>query len=284
MLPAFLRVGLALLLALATGLVNTATAAETVQLSFGVYQSDKATSMYRKFLPVLEYLQDNLEQTLGVPVDIQLTIFKDYAQANDALVDGSVDFVRFGPASYILAKQRSESIQLIAMEEVKGEKRFKGLIVVRNESPIQSLPELKGRTFAFGDKASTIGRYLSQAVLIDAGIHAGDLAAHDYLDRHDKVFKAVEMGDYDAGALKEDTFHKMNRDGRLRILSTFENVTKPWIARAGLEQKTLDAIRKGLLALKDKEILKIFKASAYLPSRDDEYAFVRAGMAASEGF
>lgn len=256
----------------------------TVALTFGVYQSDKATVMYRKFLPVLEYLQSRMEDDLGQPVDIELKIFKGYTQANDALVTGEVDFVRFGPASYVIAKDRKEEIQLIAMEEKKGRKRFQGLIVVRTDSPIHTLSDTKGRRFAFGSDKSTIGRYLAQAELVRAGIHARDLAAYDYLGRHDKVFKAVALGDYDAGALKENTLKSQNKAGSLRVLKAFENVTKPWIARAGLDKRIIVAIRHGLLSLKDKAVLKIFKASAFLPTNDQEYAFVREGMRLSAEF
>ncbi|WP_177420773.1 phosphate/phosphite/phosphonate ABC transporter substrate-binding protein [endosymbiont of Lamellibrachia barhami] len=283
----FKRILIPLLLLLALNGIEVFAAASTtapVALTFGVYQSDKATVMYRKFLPVLEYLQKQMEIRLGQPVDIELKIFKDYDQANDALVAGEVDFVRFGPASYAIANDRNEGIQLIAMEEKKGKKRFRGMIVVHSDSPIKTLQDLKGRRFAFGNDKSTIGRYLAQAEMVKAGIHAKDLTGYDYLGRHDKVFKAVALGDYDAGALKEATFKRNNKAGTLRVLKTFENVTKPWIAREGLDAHIVDAIRQGLLSLKDKDILKIFKASGFLPTSNDEYAFVRQGMRLSAEF
>src|SRR5262245_32047526 len=87
-----------------------------LQLEFGVYQSDKATVMYRKLSPVLEWLQNDLEPRLGRSVDIHLTIFKSYEEGINNLVNGRIDFVRFGPASYINAKKKSEGVQLIAME------------------------------------------------------------------------------------------------------------------------------------------------------------------------
>src|SRR5258705_12399825 len=55
-------------------------------LEFGVYQSDKATVMYRKRNPVLECLQDDLDPRLGRSADIHLTIFKTYDEGIDSLV------------------------------------------------------------------------------------------------------------------------------------------------------------------------------------------------------
>ncbi len=99
------------------------------------------------------------------------------------------------------------------------------------------------------------------------------------------VFKAVETGVYDAGALKQSTFNKLNKDGQLRIIHSFDNITKPWIARNGLEPKVFDAIKESLLNLKDPAVLKELKeATGFLPATDEDYKFVREGMQLSRKF
>src|SRR5262249_23565107 len=172
---------------------------------------------------------------------------KTYDECLDKFVDGAVDFVRFGPASYVLAKQRQPGIQLLVAEREDGDRP--GMIVVRSDSKVRTLADLKGMRFAFGDENSTIGRYLSQAALVQAGVHADDLKAHEYLDRHDKVFKAVEIGDFDAGALHAATFRELNKNGKLRAIARFDNVGKPWIARKGLEAPLVAALQQALLGL-----------------------------------
>jgi phosphate/phosphite/phosphonate ABC transporter binding protein len=255
-----------------------------MSLSFGVYQSDKATVMYRSFTPVLEALTASMESALGRPVDIKLTIFQSYEDGIESLARGEVDFVRFGPASYITTKARQPGIELIAMETESGDKRFKGLIIVQKESPIRTIADLRGKRFAFGDPNSTIGRYLVQAELIKAGITGKDLKDFQYLGRHDTVVKAVEIGDFDAGSVMQQTFEKANAKGTLRVLASFENVTKPWVARKGLETSTFDAIRAGLYSLKDPAVLKELKITGFVPTSDEEYALVREGMKLAEEF
>src|SRR5262249_48172697 len=147
---------------------------------------------------------------LGKPVDFQLTIFKSYEDGITALSEGRVDFVHFGPASYIEAKRRNPRIELVGMEHENGEKRFNGVIFVAKDSPIQTLADLKGKRFAFGDPNSTIGRFLVQAELVGAGVYLDDLAGYRYLERHDQVAAAVEHGDFDAGAVKSASFQKAN--------------------------------------------------------------------------
>jgi len=255
-----------------------------MSLSFGVYQSDKATVMYRSFTPVLEALTASMESALGRPVDIKLTIFQSYEDGIESLARGEVDFVRFGPASYITAKARQSDIELIAMETESGDKRFKGLIIVQKESPIRTIADLRGKRFAFGDPNSTIGRYLVQAELIKAGITGKDLKDFQYLGRHDTVVKAVEIGDFDAGSVMQQTFEKANAKGTLRVLASFDNVTKPWVARKGLERSTFEAIQAGLFALKDPAVLKELKITGFVPTSDDEYRLVREGMKLAEEF
>jgi phosphonate transport system substrate-binding protein len=257
---------------------------ETLSLTFGVYQTDKATVMYRMFTPILESIQDDVSKRLERPVDIQLTIFRSYDDGIAALVEGRVDFVHFGPASYIKAKELNPDVQLVAMEHENGEKRFKGVIAVGKNSPIHTIADLKGKRFAFGDKNSTIGRFLVQAELVSHGIHEKDLAGFKYMERHDQVASAVELGDFDAGSVKVGTFKKYEEKGTLRKLCEFDNVTKPVVARAGLDAQVFAALQQAFYALKDESVLKELKITGFLPTSDAEYDFVRKGMKKAEAF
>ncbi len=215
---------------------------------------------------------------MGRSTSIELVISNTYDGAIDSLAAGKVDFVRFGPASYVLTKSKEPRIELLAIEEKKGKRLFPGVIVVRSDSSLTSLSQLPGRTFAFGDKNSTIGRYLAQSELLAAGVNRTDLGGYDYLGRHDKVAKAVELGDFDAGSLKKGTFDKMNKNGRMRVLHEFQNITKPWIARAGLDPEIASALGEVLVELEDESALKKLKISGFGKVRDEEFTFIRESI------
>ena len=255
--------------------------AETI--TFGIYTSDKPTAMYQKFKPIIDYLQDRVTQN-GSNATVKMKIFPSYGAAVDALVQGDVDFVRFGPASYILAKDRNENIRLLAMEHKKNKKRFYGVFIVSQNSTINSIKDLKGKSFAFGDKNSTIGRYLSQAELVEAGIRSADLTRYDFLGRHDKVALAVAVGNYDAGVVKENTYKKYAESKGLKKIAQVPNVTKPWVIRAGFDDSLFAILQQALLELKDKKTLKALKQDGFLVAKDSDYDFVRKGMRLSEEF
>jgi len=270
-------------------LVLISLAAPTVQadvnLKFGVYTSDKPLTMVKMFRPLLNALENNLAEQLGESVSISLQVASSYDQGIDDLVSGKVDFARMGPASYITSKDINPDLQLLAMESKKGKKIFYGIICVQEQSPIKKISELKGLSFAFGNERSTIGRYLSQHLLTINGVHANDLASYEYLGRHDRVGTAVGAGQFDAGALKEGTFKKLKGKGvKIRELSRFPNVTKPWIASSNMSKELFTTIKETLLKLTDATALKGIKKQGFLSAHDNDYTIIRESMQKNADF
>lgn len=273
------RFALTLTASLAACAVSQSAYAEALRLNFGVYSSNKPSAMVRVFKPVLNELESRMSEKLGREVDIRMQIAKDYDQGISHLTDGKVDFSRFGPASYIEAKKMNEDIRILAMESKKGEKVFYGIIATKADSEIETVEDLRNQSFAFGDEGSTIGRFLSQLYLEQNSIRSSDLNKYEYLGRHDRVGTAVGAGDFDAGALNESTFKKLVKAGEpLRELAKFPNVTKPWIARSGLDATIFEALQLSLLEIKQKEALKGLKIEGFLNGGDADYAVIREAM------
>ncbi len=278
----------ALKLAVICGLFIPAFASPAVseiRLVFGTYAADKPSKTVRKFKPFLAYLADAMSERLGEQVIISMQISQDYEKGIDALATGNVDFARFGPASYITAKDQEPGIEIVVMESKKGSKIFQGVIAVHENSAIKSLADLRNGSFAFGSELSTIGRFLAQKELVNAGIHAKDLKKFSYLGRHDRVGAAVGKGDFDAGALKSNTFKALQKKNvPIRKLISFDNVTKPWLARAGLDPVLVTTMREVMLETTDSDILKSISKSGFLAGSDSDYGLIREAMSKSLEF
>jgi len=256
------------------------------EIKFGIYTSDKPSDMYKKFKSVINYLEKDLKHN-GIDTKIKLKIYSTYDAAIDGLAKGEYDFARFGPASYILAKEKNNNIKLLVMEINKGKKIFNGVFITHKDSKIKNLEDLQNKTFAFGSNKSTIGRFLSQAELLKHGISSKELKSFNYLGRHDKVALAVLNQDFDAGVVKEKTFKKYKnkyKDKQLRMVKVFDNVTKPWVVKEGISDELYTALKSSMLKLKDKKVLKVFKGDGFVESSDKEYNFVREGMNLSKRF
>lgn len=262
---------------------NDSAEANTPTLTLAVYQADSAQTVYRQFQPLADGITSGIEQA-GGNLRVELKIYKGYDDARDALVNGQVDFARFGPASFVLTKERDPDIKLLAVEQKKGKTTSRGLIIVPAESPIQTLSDLKGVRFAFGDPTSTIGRYLVQSLMIDHQIFAGDLRAFEYLGRHDKVLESVRVGDFDAGALKESTYKKLDPEKSLRVLVDFENVTKPWVARSSMDPQHAQWLTQALISLSDAQALSTLGVDGFVQVQNDHFENIRLAMEKAKRF
>jgi phosphonate transport system substrate-binding protein len=232
--------------------------------------------------PFKQYLEAAMAKR-GVPIKLNMRIFSAYSEALDAVVQGETDIARLGPASYVTAKQRNPRLPILVVESHGGSHRFSGVIVVPKDSPIRTIADLRGKRFAFGEPLSTTGRYMPQAQLIAAGIHAPDLAEFDYLGRHDKVAFAVAAGSYDAGGTNESMLMKYGESKGLRMLASYQSPTHAWVTRVGFDPKLTNVLREVLLEMKGVNLQYIGR-DGFLPGSDANYDELREAMRRARDF
>lgn len=272
-----------LLLSIIVSLVAAPAAAQTQVLRFGSYASERPSEELRKLEPFQKYLEASL-RAQGLAVRVDLRIFATYEEGIGAIAGGDIDFSRLGPVSYVMAKQRSSGLILLAGEAHDGDKEFPAVMVVAKDSPIKTVADLRGKRFAFGDPSSTSGRYLPQAELANAGITAKELASFEYLGRHDKVIYAVASGRFDAGSTNTNTFMKYAEAKHLRELVRYPSPTHAWVARSRLDPALVKALRKALLEMTDIRLRELIDRNGFLPVTDADYDELRRVMNIAKGF
>jgi len=237
--------------------------------------------MVKAYRPVLSALEKKLTRELDEPVKIKLQVASSYQKGIDALVNGKVDFSMIGPASYIEASNSEPGLKILALQSNDGAKTMvRGVVCVREDSDIKTVSDLAGKRFAFGNEKSTIGRYLSQALLTREGITAESLHSFDYLGRHDRVARAVSQATHDAGALKVSTYHKLNKKKNLglRILATISTINRPWVASAQLDNRILGALQSSMLTLEAPEAFKAMGKKQFVKASDTDFAKIRSAI------
>ena len=260
-------------------------ASAKVSLVFGTYSSDKPSAMVAQLRPSLDDMARSMAAILGEEVEISMKVVRSYDDGVALIVEGQVDFMRLGPASYVRAKDDNPGIEVLAMENKRGAKQFNGVIAVHLDSDITDVAQLQGRTFAFGSKRSTLGRYFSQLHLMRHGVLAQDLARYEYLGRHDKVGRAVGSSLFDAGALEGTTFAKLVKAGvPIRAIAEFTNSTRPWVARAGLKPEIAAALRQAMLELSDPNALQALRFDGFLSGDDNDYSKTREAIRENHRF
>lgn len=258
------------------------------ELIFAVYTHQEPGKMLNMLSPVLGELERYLVHEAKNPRKIHLRIYRKYNEAQDALAKGEIDFARVGPSSYVAAKDRNSKVSLILAQNG----RVQGCIVVRTNSDIQSLGDLKGKSMAFVDPSSTTGNDLPKMALVVAGLTAKDLkgGGSNYLRAHDAVAEKVASGEFDAGALNASVVRDFEkRTGiALKFLMLFPNESKglPWVTSGRLDRKTVSDIRAGLYSIRDKAMLKALgnDTSGFVEALDSDYDRLREEIKISERF
>jgi phosphonate transport system substrate-binding protein len=233
-----------LLLAALLSFAWPAGAADPAPLVLGVHPYLPPNEIQQRFQPLADYLGKVLEQPVTVRVG------RDYDEHITAIGKNQIDIAFMGPAAYVALVRTHGPKPLLARLEINGRPQLTGVIVVRRDSPLRSLSELKGKRFAFGDPQSTMSHTVPQRMLDQAGVPEKALARHQFLGAHKNVALAVLAGDYDAGAVKSEIYDEYAAKG-LRILATSPPVSEHvFVTRADLPREQIKLLRQALLTLR----------------------------------
>ena len=103
---------------------------------------------------------------------------------------------------------------------IKGyEKDFQGynlIVVVKASSPYQKLSDLKGKKVAHTAPSSNSGHMAPMALFPKEGLAPDKDYKIIFSGKHDQSILGVGSGDYDAGAVASDVFHRMGVRGQIK--------------------------------------------------------------------
>ena len=245
------------------------------ELILSVHPFLSATEVKARFSPMANYLS----KQLGIKVTLR--VGANYDEHIQAIGKDQVDLAYMGPASYVTLVNQYGIKPSLARIEMDGKPTFHGYIVTRSDSAINSLEDLKGQSFAFGDPKSTMSYVVPHFMLTQAGVITHDSAEHAFLGSHINVALAVLSGDYAAGAIKPAVFRKFESKG-LRIIAVSPEISEHvFVSRTDLPEKTVNDLRKAMFTASESEqgiaALKAIKNSAtgLIPVQDSDYDNLR---------
>jgi phosphonate transport system substrate-binding protein len=260
-----------------SGTVQAGVPAES-EIRLGSVAMDIPAEMYRRLAPLTKYLSETLKR----PVTLKLS--SSMSAAIDEVSNGNVELSYLTPVAYVKAQAKGNARLVVKMLTNK-KATFQLMVVVRDDSPIRRIQDLKGKTFAFGDKAAILQR----AVVVGAGMPLESLGEYKFIGHYDNIAKDVANGGFDAGILKDTMARDWQHRG-LRILYRSPPLP-PYniVASSKLDAKLLKQIRRALLALdiKNPAHKKVIQAlddeyDGFAPARDSDYDVVRRLIAPFE--
>ncbi len=252
----------------------------------GIAQAEETLTLtVHPYLPVKEIitrftpLADYLGKEIGRPVSVR--VGRDYDEHIVYIGKDRADIAFMGPASYVTMVAKYGKKPLLARLETDGNPLFRGYFIVRQDSPLKSLADLKGKRMAFGDRDSTMSHLVPQYMLEKAGVPLDKLAVYKFLGSHNNVVLAVLSGDFDAGAVKDEVFDKYAKQGLRALADTPYYSDHVFVTRSTLAPGMIQALRSAMLRLKDtpggREILEAIKphTTALVPAADTDYDNLR---------
>lgn len=272
------------LLALSSGCVGAErdepqhrTRDERPLLGFGVVPGDDPGLTYKGYQPLIDHLTDR------TPFLFRLSLGRSTDDMLLYLEERMAEVVPLGVVSYLEAHSQFGAVPLAKGLNHEGEAVSQGVFVVREESRLQSLTDLKGHTLALGSFHSTLGNLVPTDELARAGIEAEELGAIEHLEGHEAVATAVLEGRFDAGAVEARTA-SLFQDRGLRVLHVGNPIpSAPLVVRGDLPPPVIAAVRDALLELKfaDAQARERWHENiryGFLPAADADYDPVREAV------
>ena len=163
------------------------------KINFGVEPYDSGP----KFTGAYNALTKVLQTNLGCPV--KLIITSNYTAEVEAMRAKKLDVAEFGPLGYIFAHKIANA-QPVAVFGTKDRKpvTYTAALWVPADSSIQSVSDLRGKTLALADPASTSGGLLPIYALLKVGLTTKDVNIQ-YAGSHPASLLALTNGKVDAG-------------------------------------------------------------------------------------
>ena len=257
------------------------------------YLPNEASEEYAEFRGMI---QDSMAKAVGIKI-IEITV-ADYNAVVEAMRTKHADIVLFGPVSYVQAVERSgaEAMAIVAPFGDKSRSGYTSKIVVKAGSPIKSLGDLRGKSFAFVDPASTSGNYVPTLEFMNAcpGTTNEDLHSNgkffssvSYSGKHQNGLMAVINGDVDAAPVSSDILAAEIVSGRVKesditvIHESPRLPISPMTIRGDLPDAVKANVKKFLLSYKDPAYfhamfgMKPENKPEFVEAFDHEYDYIR---------
>ncbi|MEA5506725.1 phosphate/phosphite/phosphonate ABC transporter substrate-binding protein [Halotia wernerae UHCC 0503] len=202
----------------------------------------------------LQPLADYLAKTLKRP--FKFTIAKDYQTAVDLLVKKKVELAYIGPGSYIEAHRRDPKIEPLVASINQDTKRpwYTSVIIASKARGIKTIPDLKGKRFAFVSKLSTSGYIAPMAHFQKLGINPEKYFGSVIMaGSHDKSKQALAKGKVDAIADDRRSYTEQVKEGKMnpkKYTIIWESVplpSVPIVASSQISVELKDTLKKALI-------------------------------------
>lgn len=235
-----------------------------------------------------EPFRQALEQVLETPVEFFPV--DNFTAAGSALHLDRVDLVLAGPSEYVIIHARTNAVPVVELTRPG----YSSAIVVRADSGITSLRQLKGKTIAMREIGSTSGHLGSTKMLMDAGLNPQSDFKTVMLGK--EGFKALKNGEVDAWCSSTFSYERtLKSEGVSKQEFPAIAIGPPlpndiFIASSKLDIAFIEEMRSRLLQNQDRITSALlatnnldsrFQNASIVPANDENFNMIREAYKAT---
>lgn len=220
-------------------------------LIFGVVPQQSPLELIKAWKPLMDYLEKATGEKIVLKIERSIPEFE------KNLYQGNYDIVYMSPSHYVIAHQKKGYLA-----KVRDKKNLVGILVVRKDSGITNISDMKGKQFLFpasGAFAATmINKY---ELLVEHHINIESDENFRYVNSHDSVYKGIARGLGEIGGGIERTFNDLNdeetKSSLIIIRRTKPYPSHPIAFHPTLPQETQQKITQALLKTPDSLLIAL---------------------------
>jgi phosphonate transport system substrate-binding protein len=228
---------------------------------------------------IIDYIGARIRQP------VRMVHRRTYEEMDGLLERGEVKIAFICSAPYVKDRERF-GVELLVAPSVNGSTKYQSYVIVHNDSPIKSFPELKGKSFAFTDPNSNTGKIYPTYLLKTMGYVPENFFGRSvYSYSHNKSVEMVAKKVVDGAAVESMVYEYMRKTG-----SPYARQTKiikrsppygipPVVVTRDIDPRLKNKVKEAFLSMrntpKGKAILDAMMLDGFVEVPDSNYDTIR---------
>lgn len=229
----------------------------------GIFPRRNTKVTYRMF----SSMASHLGAIMGIPVKLETA--KNFKEFWENVKQKKYDVVHYNQYHYVVS-HANHGYRAIAMNEEQGSNTISGSIIVRKDSGIETLTDLKGKTIVFGGGPRAMQSFIIPTWLLEKEGITSDQYKTEFARTPPNAIFSVYHGQSDAAGagdavLRMNQVQKAIHSSELEFLVLSEPLPHlPWAVSDSLPEEQAQLFQSALLSLNNDEFGNIILRKAGL--------------------
>lgn len=234
------------------------------------------TMMEARFIFLIDYLAQETGWKLdmvGAPRDVEAAL--------QLVKTEKFAFAIVNPYYYLLLGEKEGAVPLLKTISYDGRDEYRGLIVCQEESPIQSLSDLRGKQILASSRSS-VGGFIAQWILLkEQGLDPDRDLTYQFGVTQEEIIEKIVLRRGEVGFIREDVYEGFKKANghtpKIKVLGYTPFFPNPCVVTfPDTNPELAEKVKTALLKLKldnptHRFILERIRMSGFSPASIEDY-------------